>query len=236
MHTDGEETNALVLTADGQAALGRGDYANAMVYFQKAMAADPRSSEARVGYAQALLQVKGFDLASFIKHLMTDSEGPVGTTPLVDPADWGCADNAELINLFTTLINTLDPIAQGATTGRYQHNDVTVNLDAGFLFILRVAARSQNQLADYTMVQFSKSTVTAADLGLSPAEFAAIYPQLPDTFWWIANTPSMALLTQLQTDTDSGVARLRTAATVSGSQLISDLVDQFASIQLQVHP
>lgn len=234
MHQDGKESNAVVLVADGQGALSRGDYSNAALYFQKAMENDPRNPEARVGYAEAYLKARGFNVATFVNRLVSTSQtSGSGLNDMVLPADWGCADYACLTQLFTTLIDTLDPIAQGLAQGVYSRNDFNININVGFFYVFRAASRVQQLSVTNPVQQLSKSSTSAAALGIPQT----IFDQLPDQFWWITNLPSPTLLNQIAQDVDFGVTRLRTAAAQSvNSKTINDLIDRVVSLQIQVHP
>ncbi len=236
MHDDGKASDASVLTADGQSALARGDYNNAVVYFNRALDHDAGSSEARYGLAEALVKRQKFNLVDFIKTLTKKSgsgSGSSSTLQLINLPDWHCATYTDLVDFYTQLINVLDPIALGQTHGLYGRNDVNVNLNVGFIYVLRMAARMQElTAASYQVQQLSKSSTTAAALGITQAQFDA----LPSSFYWITPTPSTAVLTQLQTDIDAGIARLRVAAAATESKkMINDLIDMFSSLQVQTH-
>jgi hypothetical protein len=239
MHNDGMDSDTSVLMADGNAALTRGDYNNAVVYFNRALDHDAGNSEARVGLAEAMVKSKQFNLADFIKTLMKNSNnqgsgsGSGSTLQLINLADWHCATYAELVSFYTDLINVLDPIALGQTHGLYGSNDLNVNLNVGFIYVLRMAAQLQDLTAvAYQVQQMSKSSTTAAALGISQAQFDL----LPESFYWISPTPPATVLTQLQADIDTGIARLRTAAAATESKkMINDMIDMFSSLQVQTH-
>lgn len=239
LHQDGKESNASVLVADGKAALARGDYNNARNYFSLAIQNDRASSEARVGYVEADLKVRKFDLVNFISTLVQLSESSSGTMPqvLIDPADWGVTTPAELTALYTTLINVLDPIPQGRTHGPIQAGNPTVNLDAGFFYILRTAARAQTISTSFTVAQFQKGSPEAAALLAADPILAAVYAGLPESFYWITSGPTPAELVSLQADIDLGVARLRTASANSSAgvrETIDELIEMFQSLQVQI--
>lgn len=239
LHQDGKESNASVLVADGKAAMARGDYNNALNYFALAMQNDPASSEARVGYAQADLRVRKFDLAEFIKTLAEASDSSSGSAPLalLDPEDWGATTFAQLTTVFTTLINVLDPIPQGRTHGPVEPNDPTVNLDAGFFYVLRTASRIQQISTSYEVAQYQKGSAETAALVASDPILASVYSALPETFYWISNLPTLAELSTLQADINLGITRLRTASANSSSgarKTIDELIDMFQSLQVQI--
>jgi hypothetical protein len=238
MHQDGKESNATVLVADGQAALERGDYNNAANYFTTAMQNDPASSEARVGYARAYLKVRGFNLSNFLDTLVTNQNTGTTGLVLVKPADWGCRDYTELTALFTSMINVLDPIALGLTHGPIASTDPTTNLDIGFFYVLRMAARSQQLVSTLQVLQFKKGSTETAALLASDPYLPTVYAALPETFYWITNSPSLLLLAQLRSDANTGITRLRTASANMGQsarKTIDDLIRMFESLQTQVN-
>jgi uncharacterized protein YpuA (DUF1002 family) len=61
------------------------------------------------------------------------------------------------------------------------------------------------------------------------------YNALPDTFYWISPAPPVAIFTQIQTDVNTGIARLQLAAdTTTSKKMIDDIVKMFASLQVQL--
>jgi hypothetical protein len=237
MHHDGVESNASVLTADGQAALDRGDYDHAVAYFKLAIQHDPRNSAARVGYAEAELKRLHFNLVDFFNSIATSTNNSGGSAPqtadLLQPQDWGCADMAALTTLLSTLIAVLDPIAMGQTDGPVARGDVTLNLNVGLFYMLRMAARVQEMSATITVQKYTKGTPEAAALGIP----AAVYDLLPNDFYWVGNATQTQLL-QVQADTDAGIARLQTAAnntTEGARKQLLDLINLFQSLQTQTH-
>jgi len=232
MHHDGVETNSHVLVADGKAALDRGDYANAAEYFRLAIKHNPQDSEARVGYAEAYLKAHGFSLGSFINSFVSQMDNEdQENLELVVPTDWGCADFSALTQMLSTLIDTLDPIAQGQTQGPYRSNDFNVNINTGLFYILKIVSTIQSISADFEFKIMSKTDW--GTLGIPQATL----DQLPDEFMWMVTStnelPSADFLTQMQTDIDAGIARLQTAADNSSSQeMIEEIIDMFDDWQI----
>lgn len=255
MHHDGVDSNAAVLVADGKAALDRGDYSNAVVYFQRAVDYDPGSSDAREGLAEAMVKAKRINLAAFIQTLVAGSQnsnspstpGVSNVPQLLKLSDWNFSTWTDLTQFFTTLINTLDPISLGQTHGTYAANDPTINLNVGFIYLLRAAARVQGiTSATYQVVQISKNNMgspaalvayVAAQLGITIQMNITQdqYNQLPDTFYWISPAPPVAAFTQTQTDVNTGITRLQVAAnTTTAQKMIGDIINMFASLQTQL--
>jgi hypothetical protein len=258
MHTDGADSNAAVLVADGKAALGRGDYSNAVIYFQRAVDYDPGNSDAREGLAEATVKAKHINLAGFIQTLVANSQnsnngnnspGPgMSNVPhLIKLSDWNCSTWDDLEQFFTNIINALDPIALGQTHGTYAANDPTINLNVGFIYLLRSAARVQAvTTASYQVVQISKNNMgTPADLVAYVSANLGItiqmnitqdqYNQLPDSFYWISPSPPVAIFSQIQTDVNTGLVRLQVAAnTTTSKKMIDDITKMFSSLQVQL--
>jgi hypothetical protein len=237
MHRDGVESNATVLVADGQAALQRGDYPNAKNYFRLAIEHDYYNTEARLGYAEAALKARQFDLAAFINTLTSGSQqsGSVTTPPvLVLPQDWGCQSYSEVVDFFSEMVFVLDPVAQGQTHGSTAATNPTLNLNVGLFYLLRAAAEAQIISTSFVVEKLSKSSQTPAGLGIPQA----VFDQLPGDFYWITHVPSPGQIAALQSDVDHGIVRMTTARDHSSSgtqKTLTDIIDLFQSLQVQVH-
>lgn len=231
MHSDGKDSNSSVLVADGLAALRRNDYANAAQYFSLAMEHDPNNSEARVGYAHAILRVQGFSLGQFATSFMTAMMAENSSDPsdyeILVPGHWGVTTYTELEQIFTEMIYTLDPVVLGATHGPYHATDVNLNLTVGIFYILRIQARLEVLNSDFSIQSLNKSSPEVAALGLSPSVLA----QLPDDFLWILdslnNQPPLPFLLSMQTDITTAIQRLQTAADHADNDMLQDIADLF---------
>lgn len=231
LHSDGIESNASVLVADGKAALGRNDYGSAETYFGLAKLHDPKSSEARVGYAQAYLKSHGFSLGTFVVRLLDqlNDQAAGETFPFIRPADWGQDSPADLKDVFQTVIDCLDPIALGLTEGPVSSLDIDVNLTSGMFYILSFGLEVQTLSAQYDLVTLSKSEVQAS----LPTVPASVWDQLPDEFLWFkdldtSTLPTLADITQFKTNINNGLARLRVAASQSSSpDMVNQIIDLF---------
>jgi hypothetical protein len=240
IHQDGNDSNASVLVADGKAALGRGDYANAAEYFRLAIQNNSRSSEARMGYAEAYLKSRGYNFGVIVNMVLqsnNNSNGSSGTTTLaknyINPQDWGCKTSAELKAFFDTLVATLDPIADGQTDGPYAWSDVNVNLSVGFFYLLRAAAQVQDVSMTFQLQEISKSSTSAATLGIPQS----LFDQLPDQFYWLVNSPPITLLNALNNDMNAGISRMQTAADhCANPDIINNAIKSFKSLQIQTQP
>ena len=233
MHHDGVETNASVLTADGRAALLRGDYTHAAQYFSAAIAQNPRLSEARVGWAEAELKRRNFNLANFL-HVIAEGNSSISPSALLKPSDWGCQDSAELAAFFASLIDVLDPVAQGLTDGVVRSQNVTLNLNVGLFYVLYMGASIESFSPVLKVRKFTKGTPEALALGIPQS----VYDQLPNEFYWITPGPTLAQLQQVQSCIDHGITRLQTAASNSSGdtrEQINRIIDLFKSLQTQAH-
>ncbi|MEW6516992.1 MAG: hypothetical protein AB1439_08815 [candidate division FCPU426 bacterium] len=236
LHSDGRESNAHVLVADGKAALERGDYALAVKYFRQAGENNPRDSEARVGYAQARMGQQGFSLGefanTFIKAVNSDSGSNQNYEFLV-PSQWGVATYADVEDILSEMIAVLDPVVLGQTDGPYRSKDVNLNLTTGVLYLLRIVARLEQISADFSIQTLVQGTPELAALGLDPALLA----QLPNEFLWLINSsgqqPPTFFLTAMQSDIAASLQRLQVAAVNSMARsLIEDVINQFDPWQI----
>ncbi len=231
LHSDGKDSSSTVLVADGQAALRRNDYANAAQYFSLAMEHDPNNSEARVGYAHAILRVQGFSLGQFATSFMTAMMAENSSNPsdyeILVPGHWGVTTYTELERIFTEMIYTLDPVVLGATHGPYHATDVNLNLTVGIFYILRIQARLEVLNSDFSIQSLNKSSPEVAALGLRPSVLA----QLPDDFLWILDSlndqPPLPFLLSMQTDITKAIQRLQTAADHADNDMIQEIADMF---------
>jgi len=238
MHSDGKESNSHVLVADGKAAMQRGDYVKAAECFRLAMEHNPKDSEARVGFAEAYLKVpdpdnptKGFSLGEFINSLMSainSDSSDITDMELIVPSHWGVETIAEVEQILTTLIQTLDPIALGNTEGPYQSTDVNVNLATGLFYVLRIAVQMQSLAGDFSIQMLQKSSPEVVNLNLPQS----VLDQLPDEFLWVldssGNQPSTSFITSIQNDISTAVSRLQVAASNSTSKdMIEEIIDMF---------
>lgn len=233
LHSDGKDSSSTVLVADGQAALQRNDYANAAEYFRLAVEHNPQNSEARVGYAQAVLRAQGFSLGRFATSFITAMSADSGSDPsdyeILVPDQWGVTTFTEVEQIFTQMINLLDPVVLGATVGPYQATDVNLNLTVGIFYVLRILARLETLSSDFNIQSLNKSNDSAviAALGLSAGTLA----QLPDDFLWILdslnNQPPLAFLLSMQTDITTAIQRLQTAADHADNDMIQEIADMF---------
>lgn len=236
LHSDGKESNAHVLVADGKAALGRGDYTLAVRYFRLAGENNPRDAEARVGYAEARMRAQGFSLGEFANTFLNAVKSSSGSAQNFDflvPAQWGVATFAEIEALLTELIAVLDPVVLGQTDGPYRPTDVNLNLTAGVLYLLRIVAQAETLSSDFSIQTLTQGTPEVAALGLDPALLA----QLPQEFLWLVDSsgqqPPAAFLTSMQADIDAALQRLQVAAANSVARaLIDDVITQFDPWQL----
>ncbi len=231
LHSDGIESNASVLVADGKAALERGDYGSAETYFGLAKLHNPKNSEARIGYAEAYLKSHGFSLGTFVVRLLDqlNDQSAGQTFAFIQPADWGQANLADLNDIFQTVIDCLDPIALGLTEGPVSSLDIDVNLTTGMFYILSFGLELETLSTQYEVVTLPKSEVQAS----LPTVPSTVWDQLPDEFLWFkditsSDLPTLADITQFKTDINNGLARLRVAASQSSSpDMLNQVIDLF---------
>jgi len=151
-HKEGESTDTTVLVADGQSALNNGDYAKAEEIFYKAIQANPRSSEANYGYAQAIIGASGLGLAQIISSVIEQGKSQSTTLPADNPfihfvsKSFSPEGNLlpfsvnDLTNLYATSKKVIDPlkkIADGQCDGVIPADDLDVNINLSFMLIIR---------------------------------------------------------------------------------------------------
>ena len=131
--------------ADAANAYATGDYATAMVIYQKLMTDNPSSSEAKYGYVKSYVKSVGFDIGTFIKN-GTGHGAPPFSAPVVGVAKGPVLDSrtdpfglnvTKMRNLSNNLITYLGPIADGLCDGVIPANDVDVNTSLAFAYLLR---------------------------------------------------------------------------------------------------
>jgi hypothetical protein len=236
LHSDGRESNAHVLVADGKAALGRGDYTRAAEYFRLAGEHNPRDSEARVGYAEARMGAQGFSLGEFSKTFLDTVNSGASSTQgfeLIVPSQWGVATVAEVEAILSELIAVLDPVVLGQCEGPYRSTDVNLNLNIGILYLLRVVASVEAFSSDFTIRNLAKTSSQVAGMGIPPAVLA----QLPQEFLWFIDSanqqPTAPVRSSMAGDVDAALQRLQVAAANSVAQtLIQDVLTAFDPWQL----
>ncbi len=123
MHPPGRSHNSDVLMADGQAALNSGDYQQAEAIFEKILVGDPDNAQAMLGHATAVMRDAGVDLITLATLLNGGEDFNVA-----DYENYGLEDLKELEDLMDTLIQDLEPIANGSTDGSVAADNLDVNL------------------------------------------------------------------------------------------------------------
>lgn len=244
LHSDGVESNASVLVADGKAALDRGDYEAAEKYFGLAKFHNPKNSEALVGYAEAYLKKEGFSLGTLITSLLNRLEdlddGSGSTLELVQPADWGQDSVADLMTLFNTVIETLEPIPAGQAEGPISSLDVDVNATSGLFYLLSFALDVEALSTDYQL-----QTLDRTDPDVIALIDPAILAQLPDEFLWFVNEtggtltqPPISFINTIEYKLNTGLERLNQAAANTSSEdivkMITELFEDWDTLADQI--
>jgi hypothetical protein len=230
MHSDGHDSDAHVLVADGQAAYKRGEYAKAKEYFRLAKEHNPRDSEAIMGYAQAFMKVQGFSLGQFAKSFLDTMNKNSGSIDqyynLVVPEQWGVASKTEVGSICTLLLSDLEKICAGETVGPYKSVDVDINLTVAIFYALRAAIQAEILPTLYQLRTLQKS---------SPLVQAAFSPDilmfLPNEFLWFADvsgnplTPSS--FDSLRSDIHQAAIRMQVAVDHAASKdALKDIMEK----------
>lgn len=150
-------SDTTVLVADGQALLDKGDYAKAVEVFEKAMNANPKSSEANYGYARAVIAASGLGLADLISSIIQQAKSPnpaplptgnpfinfvspqyasgaTATDKLLDPSK---IKLDKLYDASKKAVTPLQRIADGLTDAVIPADDFDVNFNLAFLLVIR---------------------------------------------------------------------------------------------------
>ena len=155
-HKEGGSTDATALVSDGQSALNRKDYIKAKEFFAKALQANPNSSEANYGYAQAIIGASGLGLAQIISSVIQQAKSPGVPLPAGNPfihfvsnsfsasqSDLlpSTLDLAKLYAVSKDAVPPLKKIADAQCDGIIPANDVDVNINLAFLLVVRAGCR-----------------------------------------------------------------------------------------------
>jgi tetratricopeptide (TPR) repeat protein len=152
LHDDGSG-DAESLVADANAALASKDYDKANSYFEKALAQDPKNSDALYGQAAAAMGMSGLNIGQLVANLTTDGAGGSSLsanitqsterrviTPAVDSRSllYGI-DYAKLDEALGTVIVNLETIRMGYGDGKVAPDNPSLLINLGVSRVLKAA-------------------------------------------------------------------------------------------------
>lgn len=154
LHKEGSG-DAASLLADGQAALARGDYADAEAYFRSSLAQNPSSAQALYGAAVATMGNSGLDIGQLVSNLTT--QGTPGGAPAFSQALAGASVGAPGAPSGTSILEQLDVakldaavekslcylerIRQGYSDGTISRSNANLLINLGLLHLIRAATQ-----------------------------------------------------------------------------------------------
>lgn len=162
LHDDGSG-DAESLVADANAALASKDYDKANSYFEKALAQDPKNSDALYGQAAAAMGLSGLNVGQLVANLTTGGTGGASlsenisqsterraATPAVDARSllYGI-DYAKLDLALRTVIINLETIRLGRGDGKIAPDNPSLLINLGVARVLKAATSPlSNNLLD----------------------------------------------------------------------------------------
>ncbi len=141
------------LVADANAALASKDYDKANSYFEKALAQDPKNSDALYGQAAAAMGMSGLNIGQLVANLTTDGAGGASLSanisqsterraviPAVDSRSllYGI-DYAKLDEALGTVILNLETIRMGFGDGKVAPDNPSLLINLGVSRVLKAA-------------------------------------------------------------------------------------------------
>jgi len=137
--TDDSNTGDLIVK--GQGLLRDGKYAEALVEFNKAVSVDSLNSDALFFAAKAEFLASGFSVVELLQDITTDF-GSNGDVPIFSSTKvigikpvFTEVEQSKLLRTMTLILNRLQPIIDGRTTGNFTVEDVS--LEAGLARTLK---------------------------------------------------------------------------------------------------
>lgn len=152
LHDDGSG-DAESLVADANAALASKDYDKANSYFEKALAQDPKNSDALYGQAAAAMGMSGLNIGQLVANLTSDGASGASLAvhlsqsterraiaPAVDARSllYGI-DYAALDVALATVIENLERIRMGFGDGRIAPDNPSLLINLGVARVLKAA-------------------------------------------------------------------------------------------------
>lgn len=192
------------LVADGQAALGRSEFAKADQYFSDALAKDPSNSDALYGQAAAQMGLSGLSLGQLISNL---SQGNAG---LGSPAFRGAIQQAshgvasagssllfginvtKLDDSLKVVIPNLEKIHMGLSDGKIPSDNASLLINLGLARLLKgVSGPLRRGVVDIQESQGNYEAIVTT--GTLPGECEVVINAVHNVAWGFQNLSDAAL-------------------------------------------
>jgi hypothetical protein len=207
LHREGSG-DAESLVADGQAALGNSDFADANNYFSQALSKDPGNSAALYGQAAAQMGLSGLSLGQLISNL-TQGNSSLGSPALrgaIQEASLGATsggrsllfgiDAAKLDESLKVVINNLETIHMGLSDGKIDRDNASLLINLGLARLLKgVTGPLRQGIVDITETGGSYvAEVTPGALpGSEPEGCGVVVNAVYNVAWGFRNLSDAAL-------------------------------------------
>ncbi len=192
------------LVADGQAALGKSEFAKADEYFSQALAKDPSNSDALYGQAAAQMGLSGLSLGQLISNLTQGNAG-LGSPALrgaIQQASHGAAgaglsllygiDVAKLDDSLKVIIPNLEKIHMGLSDGKIPSDNPSLLINLGLARLLKgVAAPLRRNVVD--VVESGGNYQVVETAGALPGECEVVVNAVYNVAWGFQNLSDAAL-------------------------------------------
>lgn len=190
------------LVADGQAALGKSEYAKANDYFSQALQKDPANSDALYGQAAAQMGISGLSLGQLISNL-TQGNANLGSPALrgaIRQASLGVPGIGEsllfginedtLDESLKVVIENLEKIHMGLSDGKIPSDNASLLINLGLARLLKGVTGPLR--ADLLDIQESGGNYSVQILNDPSAHCAVIYNAIHNVAWGFLNLSAAA--------------------------------------------
>jgi hypothetical protein len=203
LHREGSG-DAESLVADGQAALGNSDFAEANNYFSQALSKDPGNSAALYGQVAAQMGLSGLSLGQLISNL-TQGNSSLGSPALrgaIQEASLGATsggrsllfgiDAGQLDDSLKVVIKNLETIHMGLSDGKIARDDASLLINLGLARLLKgVAGPLRQSVVDIT--ESGGSYVAEVTPGALPGGCPVVVNAVYHVAWGFQNLSEAAV-------------------------------------------
>ncbi len=151
---------------NGREYMHEGDYSAALEQFEKALEINPNSSDAHYYHAKATVAVAGIDIGVILDELEAASEQdnlPLYSRDTTKTEAEDIAYKNKIYQANTVVVNDLQAIYQGQSTGRFSADDVDVDLAVATAIVGIVGLRDTDRDGDIDENDIYMDIVTQSD-------------------------------------------------------------------------